>query len=162
MYLRIFAHSEDSDQPAHSRRLIRIFTVRILNSQGCKVSSCGQRRLWSDSVESQRADLSLRWVQISEGTFSHVAAQFIKHNVTILFCGNQTTGFEINTPFITIRLIGLALIDQRDPEFYDNHWLMAGNTLVKGRKFPKFPSLLLYENAKFCRRMFVNTFQKYI
>ena len=39
------APSEDSDQPAHSRSLIRIFTVRILDSQGWKVSSCGQRRL---------------------------------------------------------------------------------------------------------------------
>ena len=28
------AHSEDSDQPAHSRSLIRIFTERILDNQG--------------------------------------------------------------------------------------------------------------------------------
>ena len=34
------APSEDSEQPAHSRSLIRLFTVRILGSQGCKVSSC--------------------------------------------------------------------------------------------------------------------------
>ena len=39
-YLRTCAPSEDSDQPAHSRSLIRIFTERILDSQGCKVSSC--------------------------------------------------------------------------------------------------------------------------
>ena len=32
------APSEDSDQPAHSRNLIRIFTGHILDSQGCKVS----------------------------------------------------------------------------------------------------------------------------
>ena len=42
--IRTYAPSEDSDQTAHSRSLIRIFTERILDSQGCKVSSCGQRR----------------------------------------------------------------------------------------------------------------------
>ena len=44
-YLLTCAPSEDSDQPAHSRSLIRIFTERILDSQGCKVSSCGQKTL---------------------------------------------------------------------------------------------------------------------
>ena len=42
-YLRTCALSEDSDQTAHSRSLIRIFTGRILDSQGCEDSSCGQR-----------------------------------------------------------------------------------------------------------------------
>ena len=40
-YLQTCAPSEDSDQPAHSRSLIRIFTGRMLDSQGCKVSPCG-------------------------------------------------------------------------------------------------------------------------
>ena len=44
-YLQTYAPSEDSDQPAHSRRLIRIFTGRIFDSQECKVSSCLKRRL---------------------------------------------------------------------------------------------------------------------
>ena len=52
---------------------MRIFTGRILDSLGCKVSSCGQRRLWSDCVDAQ-ADLSLCWAHMSSGTFSHVAA----------------------------------------------------------------------------------------
>ena len=43
-YLRTCAASEDSDQPAHSRSLIRIFTRRILDSQGCICFSCGQQR----------------------------------------------------------------------------------------------------------------------
>ena len=34
-YLRTCAPSEDSDQTAHSRSLIRIFTGRNLDSQGC-------------------------------------------------------------------------------------------------------------------------------
>ena len=42
---QICASSDDSDQPARSRSLIRIFTGHILDSQGCKLSSCGQRRL---------------------------------------------------------------------------------------------------------------------
>ena len=37
--------SEDSNKPAHSHSLIRIYTGHILNSQGCKVSSCRQQRL---------------------------------------------------------------------------------------------------------------------
>ena len=36
---------EDSDQTGHSHSLIRIFSGHILESQGCKVSSCGQLRL---------------------------------------------------------------------------------------------------------------------
>ena len=61
-YLRTCVLSEDSDQTAHSRSLIWIFTWRFLDSQGCKVSSCGQRRHWSDCTE---ADLSLRWAKMS-------------------------------------------------------------------------------------------------
>ena len=37
-YLWICAPSEDSDQPVHSRSLIRIFTGRDLDSRRCKVS----------------------------------------------------------------------------------------------------------------------------
>ena len=54
------APSEDSDQPGHPPSLIRVF-VRLMGSQGPKLSSCGQRRLWSDWADAQ-ADLSLCWV----------------------------------------------------------------------------------------------------
>ena len=37
-HLLTYEPSEDSDQPAHSRSLIRIFTGRILDNQGGKVS----------------------------------------------------------------------------------------------------------------------------
>ena len=67
--LRTNAPSKDSDQSAHSRSLIRIFTGRIFDSQGCKASPWGQRRLLSDCVDAQ-ADLSLRWTHITEGTFA--------------------------------------------------------------------------------------------
>ena len=49
--------SEDSDQPAHSRSLIRIFTERTLKSQWYKISSCGKRRL-------KHVDLNLRWAHM--------------------------------------------------------------------------------------------------
>ena len=39
-YLWTCALDEDSDQPVHSRILIRIFVYHMLDSQGCKVSSC--------------------------------------------------------------------------------------------------------------------------
>ena len=44
-YLWTCAPSEDSDQPAHSRSVIRIFPVRNWDSQGYKLSSGGKRRL---------------------------------------------------------------------------------------------------------------------
>ena len=50
MYLWTCEPSEVSDQTAHLRSLIWCFTGRILDSQWCKVSSGGQRRLWSAFV----------------------------------------------------------------------------------------------------------------
>ena len=41
--------SENSEQFAHSCSLIRIFTKRILDSHGCKVPSCGQRRFCANT-----------------------------------------------------------------------------------------------------------------
>ena len=40
---RICAPSEDSGQTAHTRSLIWVFARRFSDSQGCKVSSCGER-----------------------------------------------------------------------------------------------------------------------
>ena len=44
------APSEESDQPAHPRSLTRVFAVRSVGSSGPKVSSCAQRKLWSDQT----------------------------------------------------------------------------------------------------------------
>ena len=54
------APSEDSDQPGHPPSLIGVFAVCLMGSSVAKLSSCGQRRLWSDWVDDQ-ADPSLRW-----------------------------------------------------------------------------------------------------
>ena len=40
--------SEDSDQPGHRPSLIDVFAMRSEGSLGPRISSCGQRRLWSD------------------------------------------------------------------------------------------------------------------
>ena len=83
------APSEVSDQPGHPPSLIRVFAVCSLVSWGSKVSSCGQRRLWSDWADAQ-ADLSLRWTHshfvsfvMSRLTFSDInfhVLQVSKHN----------------------------------------------------------------------------------
>ena len=57
------------DQPMHSRSPIRVFTGRILGSQGC-----GQRKLLLECPNAQ-ADLNFRLALLLEGTFSHEAAQ---------------------------------------------------------------------------------------
>ena len=73
-----YAPREDSDQPAHSRSLIWIFSRRILNSQGYTLSSYGYRRFKSDCADAQ-ADFSLRWAHVSAGTFSVIAARIFLH-----------------------------------------------------------------------------------
>ena len=71
-YFQPRAASEDSDQPAHSHSLIRIFT---LDSPVCKVCSCGQRRLWSNYANRQ-AVLCCRGTHMSDGKF--IALQLLK------------------------------------------------------------------------------------
>ena len=83
MRFRKRAPSEDSDQPAHSRSLTRIFTGRILDSQGRKVSSCWQWRLWSDCAGGQ-ANLCLCWAQMLEGTVSRVVDHLFSHEKRIV------------------------------------------------------------------------------
>ena len=78
-YIRTCAPSEDSDQPAHSRSLIRIFPGHFLDSQLCKVSSCGQRLLKLDCVDTQ-AGLNPRWALMSKRTFSQVVAHMFSHS----------------------------------------------------------------------------------
>ena len=80
------ARSEDSDQTAHSRSLIRIFTGRFLDSRGYKVSSGEQRGLWSDCADAQ-VDLSLAWARMSE---MYVAIYY--YNVNNYCCSNSKTG----------------------------------------------------------------------
>ena len=112
--LRTCAPSEDSDQPAHWRSLIRIFSGCILNRQWCSSSSCGQRRLWSDCADAQ-SDLCLRLAYMSEDTFSHVVAHYIcmiscfviiclciitiRHSYFLSFMFLYETSYYANWPF---------------------------------------------------------------
>ena len=68
--------SEISDQPGHPPILIRIFTMRSNGSYGPNLSSCGQRRLWSNWADAQ-TDLSLRWAHIPYCWFCHDVAHLI-------------------------------------------------------------------------------------
>ena len=54
-------------------RIRRIFTGRILDSRGCKVSWCLHEQ--SDQTVDTHTPL---WVHMSEGTFSPIAAQILE------------------------------------------------------------------------------------
>ena len=54
------AASEDSDQPGHPPRLIRVFDVRMKKAWVLSYPLSANRILWSDWADAQ-ADLSLRW-----------------------------------------------------------------------------------------------------
>ena len=82
-----WAPSEDSDQPGHPPGLIRAFTVHSKNSQGPKVSSCGQRRLWSDWVDAQ-ANLSLCLAHRSFCWFCHGQADIFFSIIWAWSCEN--------------------------------------------------------------------------
>ena len=70
-----------------------VFVMRLNN-----FSSCGQRRIGSDCAD-EEAYLSLRWVQISKGTFLHIAAHmFFTFNLIIkkgvyTFAGEKILSF---------------------------------------------------------------------
>ena len=67
------APSEDSDQPGHLPRLIRVFTVRMKKAWVISYPLNAQRRLWSNWADAQ-ADLSLRWAHMSLCWFCRVVA----------------------------------------------------------------------------------------
>ena len=67
------APCEDSDQPGHPPSLIRVFAMRSVVAKGPMLSSCGQRRFWSDWADAQ-AGLSLRWAHMTFCRFCHALA----------------------------------------------------------------------------------------
>ena len=75
MHLWTCASSDHSDQLAHSRKLIRIFTEPILDDQKCTVSSCGQRILRSDCADAQ-VNVSLRRAHVKRYVF-HLSTDFV-------------------------------------------------------------------------------------
>ena len=85
-YLQTRAPSEGSDQTVHLRSLIRIFTGRILDSQGCEVLSCEKTKTLIRLRGS--AGFSESSFGAHAGTFSHVTAQIC------LCCNIAYTGYE--------------------------------------------------------------------
>ena len=127
-YLRPCAPSEDSDQPAHSSSLIRMYILRMLDSQGCKVSSCEQRRLRSDCANAQ-SDLSLRWAHMWGGTFSHVVAHLVTYqHATHLEPACQLQGssaFHRNFAATLEKTAIIAYTDNKssDRKVWPRHWM---------------------------------------
>ena len=75
-YLLKCASNEVSNQPAHSRSLIRIFVVRIKTLGIFKYPKCAQGWFWLDCAKAQ-AYLNHRWAHKSEGTFRDVSVRFM-------------------------------------------------------------------------------------
>ena len=69
------APSEDSDQPGHPPRLIRVFAVRMKKAWVLSYTMSAQRRLRSDWVDTQY-DLSLRWAHMPFCWFCHDTTQW--------------------------------------------------------------------------------------
>ena len=72
-YLRTCAHIEDTYQPVHSRRLIRIFTGAFWIAKDAKFSHADNED--SDQTAWIRR---LRWEHLSNSSISHVATQMIE------------------------------------------------------------------------------------
>ena len=70
------APTEDSNQPAHPRSLIRAFVVRMKKLCILGYPKSAQRRFRSDCANAQ-SDLNLRWAHVSEGTFSDVTDHIV-------------------------------------------------------------------------------------
>ena len=60
-----------------------VFAVRSMGSWGPDVSSCGQRRLWSDWMDAQ-ADLSFRWVHMQFCWYTRTLKTNTKFQIKIL------------------------------------------------------------------------------
>ena len=98
MYLRTCAPTEDSDQPAHSRSLIRILIGWDLDSQGCIKNLQGffmrtsffMRKTKTDQVAGMLSlALSLRWAHMWKGTFSRWGSNNIDLWGIMRFHGRQ-------------------------------------------------------------------------
>ena len=87
IYFQTCAPSKASEQSMHSHRVVITCNGRVFDSQGRKVYSCEQRRLWSDCAKAQ-ADMSVRWALMSKGTISGVGVQFFSrlNGFDFLFC----------------------------------------------------------------------------
>ena len=120
-YLRIRTPSEESDQTAHSRSLIRFFTGRVLDSQGCNVSSCRQLSLSGDCAEAKAVHvryvflkLRLIWTTCTfclQNEGWSVTGKIFKHSYCLFvlrFYGpvNPVGSCRARSVYLTTRLLG--------------------------------------------------------
>ena len=103
------APSEDSDQPVHPLSLIWVFAVCSMGSWRPSVSSCGQRRLWSDWADVQ-ADLSLHLTQRSLCLFCHEAAQML------MSCANNKDADQPAHPLQQYNTYTVKILNIRTPQ----------------------------------------------
>ena len=84
MYLLINAPNEDTNQPAQTCSVSRVFVVCMMKRSILGYLKCAQWRFWSDCANAQ-ADLNLHWARMTDVTFSDVAALFILSSTLFLF-----------------------------------------------------------------------------
>ena len=81
------APSEDSDQPGHPPSLIGVLAVRSLGGFGPKLSSCGQRKLWSD------------WADESLLGAHAILLVFIMRRLILMHRGLKNCVYPVSNPF---------------------------------------------------------------
>ena len=101
------APSENSGLPGHPSRLIWVSAVRSKGTWGPQVSTCGQRRFWSDWADTQ-ADLSIRW--------GHT--HFVRFVMSRLIC-NITTTEEVDTVTCTCNVKAMKMLTERPRECHN-------------------------------------------
>ena len=103
------APSEDSDQPGHLPRLIRVFAVRMKKPWILSYPVSAPQRLWSDWANAQ-ADLSLRWAHTQFVGFvmsrlNYFQIWFVQEFLPLLFViGSQLFYFKCLLLFFTLIL----------------------------------------------------------
>ena len=101
-----------------SPSLIRVFAVRSMGSQGPKLSSCGQRRLWSDWADAQ-ADLSLRWGH------THFVGVVMSWLIFFFFFFLRVELWEVRfRGCLNLRYSPLCIRQRRIPALLEGQWLL--------------------------------------
>ena len=103
-----YAPSDDSVQPGHPPRVIRVFVVRLKEGWVLSYPLSAQGRLWSDWADAQ-ADLSLRWAHSHSVGFVMsqliLKRSYIKHNFLIFSSVSSGIKFLGKTKLISKQLI---------------------------------------------------------
>ena len=94
---KITAPSEDSDQHGHPPSVIRVFAVRSVGSSGPKLSSCGQRRHWSDWADEYCTDIIRLGGWVFAGRTGHFVSFVMRRFILWLLPNKWTASSEFGT-----------------------------------------------------------------